>query len=174
MPADRAETRAVTVRTAVLADLLLAMVITSQQSASAAASSQPRSGPRPALGRERRAQAQREVTGGRGAQRQRGSLIGWPARHEQPPCEPARGEHADRPDPEPDGRHGARHPRGVGPGEEGQRAGRSLVRHCRPLACHPPPYSAELKWCGSRSLGPCADGRLMNQDLAGCRAVRRR
>jgi hypothetical protein len=45
--ADRPETSAVAARTAVLADLLLAMVSASQQSASAVASSQPRSGPGP-------------------------------------------------------------------------------------------------------------------------------
>jgi hypothetical protein len=68
------------------------------------------------------------------AQRQRGGLIGLPARQEQPPCEPTGGEHADRPDAEPDDRHGTRYPRGFEPGDEGQPAGRSLMRHRRPLA----------------------------------------
>ena len=78
VPADRPETNAVTVRTAALADWLLAMVSASQQLNECGREQPAAQRPGVALGRERCAQAQREVTGGRGAQRQRGRLIARP------------------------------------------------------------------------------------------------
>jgi hypothetical protein len=104
-PADGPETSAVTVRTAALVGLLLDGEHVA--AVDECGGEQPAAGrPRPAPGRERRAKAQCEVAGGRSAQRQRGGLIGLPARQGQPPCEAPGGKHADRPDLEPDGHPG--------------------------------------------------------------------
>lgn len=128
-PADRPETSAVAARTPALADLLPAMASASQQSASALASSQPRSG----AGPRRDANTMPAASARSRAPATRCGLVGSPARQQQPPREPARGEDANRTDPEPDGRHPTCHPRGIEPCDEGQCAVCSLVRHRSPL-----------------------------------------